>query len=162
MVDPLVMEREPRLVPRRSPRKRIADLDLSMVKQKLCLPKDQRGKGWTEEKAETTEKWYKRFLLLHLLYGDAAPCTEEIDEFWHTHILYTREYTRDCRDIFGSYMHHVPCNDLSDKDVLEDMQRATKETMARFKELWGELPPMPVSEDCWNNCSGQGSCCSKR
>lgn len=34
--------------------------------------------------------------------------THVVDIFWHTHILFTRKYFKDCEAIFGQYLHHEP------------------------------------------------------
>ena len=36
------------------------------------------------------------------------PPSEDIDEFWHYHILDTKKYHQDCFKIFGCYRHHNP------------------------------------------------------
>jgi hypothetical protein len=37
-----------------------------------------------------------------------VPWYEELDNLWHEHILDTRKYEIDCRNIFGSIIHHNP------------------------------------------------------
>jgi len=32
----------------------------------------------------------------------------EIDEFWHQHILNTRQYASDTQQIYSGFIHHVP------------------------------------------------------
>ena len=34
--------------------------------------------------------------------------THVVDIFWHTHILFTRKYFKDCEAVFGQYLHHEP------------------------------------------------------
>lgn len=33
---------------------------------------------------------------------------KEIDDMWHTFLLFTKDYMKFCRTYFGSYMHHNP------------------------------------------------------
>lgn len=71
--------------------KAIENLDLSKIKMKLMIS-SPKGQGWTQEKADITEKWYKRFLILHLRYPDAKKVPNApIDAFWHLHILVMRK-----------------------------------------------------------------------
>lgn len=66
---------------------------------------------WTLADAVYCCQLYKNFLLLlkkHI--PDPLVPTREIDEFWHNHILYTRNYLRDCLHIFGHYLHHEPAS----------------------------------------------------
>lgn len=64
----------------------ISTLNLGPIKFKLMDKED--GEGWTREQVDTTEKWYKRFLSLMVLYPEKiiAP-TKLVDKFWHYHIL---------------------------------------------------------------------------
>jgi len=66
--------------------------------------------GWTENQARTAASQYKNFLFLKKKYGSeySLPPSEDIDEFWHNHILHTQKYTRDCQIIFGDFLHHHP------------------------------------------------------
>lgn len=86
----------------------INDLDLSylvrkMTDQNYFLPR------WTEEDALLGLRLYKNFLILSRKYPEEifVP-SKEIDEFWHNHILATRQYHQDCEAIFGYYYHHDP------------------------------------------------------
>jgi hypothetical protein len=82
----------------------IDNLDLTNLKIKL-----QTQNGWTRDKSETAEMWYKRFLILRLKYPDVELVpNKEIDEIWHLHILDTKKYSNDCLDIFGTFFHHSP------------------------------------------------------
>lgn len=79
-------------------------LDLSPVFDQLV-----NRKGWTPERAAGTEYRYRCFY--YLLANDrqfrSVP-TEEIDEFWHQHILNTRKYAADCQQVAGRFLHHNP------------------------------------------------------
>ncbi|MHB8652235.1 MAG: hypothetical protein ACYC8S_03845 [Minisyncoccota bacterium] len=58
----------------------IATLDLGPIKFKLMDKED--GEGWTREQVEATEKWYKRFLSLMVLYPDKVIVpTKLVDKF---------------------------------------------------------------------------------
>jgi hypothetical protein len=81
-------------------------LDLSDIKMKLM---HKSGEGWSQEHADAVELEYRRFLYLAKKYPDqqTAP-TVDVDKFWHSHILDTRKYARDCQEIFGYFLHHFP------------------------------------------------------
>lgn len=86
----------------------IADLDFTAQKNKMMLPAPE-GKGWSKEQADIAEMWYKRYLHLLKKYPNQkfvpnAP----IDAFWHYHILDTRRYAEDCKNVFGKFLHHNP------------------------------------------------------
>jgi len=85
-------------------KKLIDELNLTPMIERVM-----KEKRWTRRMAEVAAQYYRNFLFLSKKYGDQdfGP-TEQIDEIWHAHILYTQEYHRDCEKIFGYYLHHQP------------------------------------------------------
>ena len=87
----------------------IRALDLESVK--LRVMDAELGEGWTREYADSIEAAYKNYLTMLVKYPDDAEdimLSEDVDEFWHTHILQTTKYARDCQDVFGNFLHHEP------------------------------------------------------
>lgn len=69
--------------------------------------------GWKRKAALQTCVYYRNFLFLNKKYRQQVhpnilPPSEDVDEFWHYHILDTKKYITDCEMIFGSYFHHYP------------------------------------------------------
>ena len=134
----------------------IEELDLSMIKFKLCIPVKQEGKGWTPEHADNCEKWYKRFLKLHVLCPNATIVpSRTIDEMWHAHILDTRKYHKDCESIFGCYLHHFPYFGLRGEEDAENLHKALASTKILFEEFFGESLD-GLSSLCDGGCAGGG------
>ncbi len=93
----------------------INNLDLTNIKIKLI------SKGFTKEQANITEMWYKRFLTLRVNYpGEKLVPNEAIDEMWHTHVLDTRKYAKDCELIFGEFVHHNPAYGNHDEKIVQN------------------------------------------
>src|SRR5215471_10691845 len=87
-------------------KRHIQNLNLTSVRMKLI-----EKMGWSSDQAHRVEGDYKRFLyaLAHKRPDDIlSPPTQEVDEFWHQHILDTRKYREDCETIFGHYVDHTP------------------------------------------------------
>ena len=89
------------------PRKRryIAALDLVPVREKVT-----KRNGWDEARARVLEAEYRDFLVL-LAENDGrtiSPWSDDLDLFWHEHILDTRRYAQDCDRIFGHLIQHDP------------------------------------------------------
>src|SRR3989344_2573103 len=103
--------------------RKIDELDLTMVKTKLCLPLEKEGKGWTSELANAAERWYKMYLKLCLIRGKGVVPTHLIDEMWHAHILDTRKYHADCQTIFGYYLHHFPYFGLRGEEDAKNLDK---------------------------------------
>jgi hypothetical protein len=84
-------------------------LDLEPIKLRVMDP--ELGEGWTREYAESIERAYRNYLTMLVKHPEDLEdivVSKEVDEFWHTHILYTMKYTEDCERVFGRYLHHNP------------------------------------------------------
>ena len=84
-------------------------LDLESVKLRVMDP--ELGEGWDREYADSIEVAYKNYLTMLVKYQDHAEdilLAEDVDEFWHTHILQTLKYAEDCQNVFGNFLHHEP------------------------------------------------------
>ena len=108
----------------------IQALDLEPVK--LRAMDAELGEGWTREHADSIEVAYKNYLTMLVKYPDHAEeimLSEDVDEFWHTHILQTRKYAQDCEKVFGNFLHHEPhvgevtAADLEKRNVLAETTR---------------------------------------
>ncbi len=87
---------------------RLASVDLTAVMAHVAT---DTGLGGTD--LARAELLYRQFLTLKARY----PATQMVppklvDEVWHAHITFTRQYFLDCDLLFGEYLHHSP--DLAD------------------------------------------------
>ena len=115
---------------------RVDKIDLKEVSKKLMLDSSAQ---WTLEAVKQAESLYRHFLVLHALYPneDLVP-TKQIDEFWHQHILDTRNYAQDCEFLFGRFLHHDPYFGINgDDDRLRNKQAVTW-TQALWQSTFGE------------------------
>jgi hypothetical protein len=88
----------------------IDELDFSRIKMKLM---HRRDGVIALRQVERAEEGYRQFLKLAAKYPDAPLVpSEEVDEFWHMHILDTQRYGADCERIFGYMIHHDPYSGL--------------------------------------------------
>lgn len=86
-------------------RLRILDhYDMSAVTKRI-----KRKQTLPEHLIEQSVAEFKRLMALCVLghRGIVVPC-EEVDEVWHTFILFTREYADFCQRVAGGYLHHSP------------------------------------------------------
>jgi hypothetical protein len=125
-----------RMVSLQAARDYLNALDLSYIIEAMCathypLPR------WTEVDAIHCCQLYKNFLfLLKKHHPVALVPTREIDEFWHNHILYTKQYFQDCEQVFGHYLHHEPASPGDNSQQLIDQFKLTK---ALYLEEFGEV-----------------------
>lgn len=75
---------------------RLQPWDLTRVRQYLA------GKRIVDsELVEPMEREYKRFLAITLAMppGENFPISADVDPFWHTHLLFTHDYTSMCHEV---------------------------------------------------------------
>jgi hypothetical protein len=115
----------------------ILALDLDPIKVKLMhVPS---GEGWSLEKTNAVEREYRRFLMLMKLYPDEATAPlEDVDTFWHYHILDTMKYAADCEEIFGFFLHHFPYVGMRGEEDLADLERAGDRMQELYEATFGE------------------------
>lgn len=114
----------------------IDSIDFSMVINKIV-----KTKGWKKADVLKICEYYKHFLFLNKKYSgenEALPPSLEIDEFWHTHILDTKKYHKDCEKIFGHYMHHYPYFGIDGETTTRDLDNAFEKTQELHYKEYGD------------------------
>lgn len=116
----------------------IYSMDFSMIIDKMV------SQGWPRSVVQNLSFIYRNFLYLNRKYLNTKkklPPSEEIDEFWHNHILDTSKYRIDCQNIFGFYFDHYPYFGMDNTSNLVDLASAFYETQELYLEEFGvELP----------------------
>jgi hypothetical protein len=131
---------------------KIDKLDLEPIKFKLMNRHSEHS--LTLDQCDDIEKLYKMFLkLCHLYPSSGIVPTEQIDGFWHMHILDTTKYLEDCQNVFGYFLHHYPYLGLrgaNDEIVLE---KSFEQTRALFEEHFGvKLCESDDAASCRDDC----------
>lgn len=68
-----------------------------------------RENGWTLAHAERLIDEYRRFCFLAVTAGHEVTPSDAVDQVWHLHLTYTRDYwDRFCPDVLGRALHHGP------------------------------------------------------
>jgi uncharacterized membrane protein YgcG len=87
-----------------------SELDLESVREAMV-----EKHHWDFDRAMAAEREYSRFLtLLQLRPGFMlvpwldSEGRDDLDQFWHQHILDTAKYAADCKALFGRMIHHNP------------------------------------------------------
>lgn len=104
-------------------------IDFSMNIKKMV-----EHQGWLKGEAEAACRLYRNFLFINKKYGDqytSLPPSEDIDEFWHNHILDTQKYRKDCEIIFGRYLNHYPYFGIDGNTTSKNVELAF-ETMQKL------------------------------
>jgi hypothetical protein len=118
----------------------IQAMDLTMIKFKATRKED--GYGWSDEYADAMELAYKRYLILHAKYPEMTLAPEQdIDRFWHMHILDTRKYAADCEATFGRFLHHFPYLGLRGEEDAKALDNAFDKMQELYLKEFGEKMP---------------------
>ena len=86
---------------------------------------------------------YKRFIFLCSISPTGASPSEVVDEVWHLHLTYTRNYWNEfCRQTIGKEIHHHPSKGGASEK--ERFQNWYKETIELYRDVFGESPPIDI------------------
>ena len=116
-------------------RKKPSELDLQSVRDAMI-----EKHGWTEDRADAAQLEYVRFLTLlqtkpgfMLIPWLDASGRDDLDQFWHQHILDTEKYAADCKALFGRMIHHNPNvlrGSREEKDAVQKTRRLYTRTFS--------------------------------
>lgn len=103
-----------------------------------------RENGWSHCYAERVIFEYKRFLLMTQYAGHPVTPSEEVDQAWHLHMVYTRSYWEKlCVGVLGKPLHHEPT--VGGVDEGAKFRRQYERTLQIYERLFGE----PAPPDVW-------------
>jgi hypothetical protein len=136
--DPRVVELPRRIEDLEEVRRYVEAIDFTMMKKKM-ESKEHGGLGWSRRRLDYAERLYKNWLFLQRKHeGVSMPPSEDIDAFWHWHILDTRAYHRDTAAIFGYYVHHFPYFGMRGEGDFQDLLDAWERTQELYLAEFGE------------------------
>jgi hypothetical protein len=109
------------------------ELELNSIRDALI-----EKQGWSLKRAESARVEYVRFLTLlqrrpgfMLIPWPNKEGQDDLDQFWHQHILDTAKYAADCNALFGRMIHHNPHvvrGSGDERDAIEKTQRLYSRT----------------------------------
>lgn len=102
-----------------------------------------RENGWSLGFARRVTEEYRRFIYLAACAGHPVTPSDEVDQAWHLHLVYTRSYWDDlCRDVLGKPLHHGPTEGRKrEADKFTDWYART---LASYRSEFGEDPPRDI------------------
>ena len=100
-----------------------------------------RENGWSVQYALRTILEYKRFIYLICVADHPLTPSDQVDQVWHLHLLYTQSYWEDfCKETLGRQIHHGPTKGgESEKAKFHNWYEETKKLY--LKEFEEEPPP---------------------
>ena len=102
----------------------------------IRLARDHR---WSDDFARGAVMEYRRFCFLAMVSAVAVTPSEEIDEVWHLHLTYSRDYWDSwCREVLRKPLHHDPTSGSADDRAAHCTQYA--ETLHLYERYFGPPP----------------------
>lgn len=107
-----------------------------------------RENGWSAGHAEAVMAEYRRFLFLAMTAGHMVVPSDAVDQAWHLHLTYSRDYwDRLCGEVLKTPLHHGPTRGGMEEGVHFFAHYA--ETLASYERLFGALPPETIWPSGW-------------
>lgn len=102
-----------------------------------------RENGWSLAYSLRAVEEYKRFLLLICLAEHPLTPSDQVDQVWHLHLLYTRSYWEDlCLHTLGRSIHHGPTKGGPQQQTqFTDWYARTKQL---YQGTFGHAPPPDI------------------
>jgi uncharacterized protein (TIGR04222 family) len=90
--------------------------------------------GWSTEYTRRVIAEYKRFAFLYAAAGHPVSPSEDVDQAWHLHMLYSENYWDEfCGKTLGRPLHHQPNQGMSGQGAkFEDWYAATLSSYVRL------------------------------
>jgi hypothetical protein len=89
---------------------------------------------------------YKKFLFLACTADHVVTPSEQVDEAWHLHLIYTKSYWEDlCPNILERPLHHDPTEGGEDRQ--EYFRDCYTKTLVAYECAFGEMPPADIWPD---------------
>ena len=102
-----------------------------------------RENRWSRYYASRVIGEYKRFCYLAMRAGHGVTPSEEVDQAWHLHLLYTRSYWSGfCAGVLGRPLHHGPTRGGVEEDT--KFRDWYAKTLSSYRRLFGVLPPVDI------------------
>lgn len=118
----------------------IANFDLTRVRARLL-----REGELDADTLDTAILEFRRYLGLHVTEPrPLAMFSKEVDEVWHTCVLFTRLYAQLCIEAFGHFLHHEPSDEPEPEPEAEWAAFADAYT-ALYDEPPGAIWSQPIS-----------------
>jgi len=102
-----------------------------------------RENGWSLGYSLRTIFEYKKFMFLIIVTGEPMTPSDQVDQVWHLHLIYTRSYWEDfCQNILGTKIHHGPTKGGNQEKLkYRELYEGTKK---KYLELFEKEPPADI------------------
>lgn len=126
---------------------KIQDFQLDDPKAKLTFSQRlARENAWSLKYTQEVIEEYKKFMFLLCVCAHPVTPSDQIDQVWHLHLIYTQNYWEDfCDGVLGKKVHHGPTKGgLQENKKYTNLYELTQEAYHKYfeamppKEIWWE------------------------
>ena len=98
-----------------------------------------RANGWSRPFALGAIEEYRKFVFLALVADHPVTPSDQVDQVWHLHLLFSDAYWNDfCPRVLGRPLHHHPTKGgQEERDRFHGLYRAT---ISSYRQHFGEPP----------------------
>lgn len=110
--------------------------------------------GYSDADMVLLEKELKRFLSMCIILDSdyLGIYSKDVDNLWHTFILFTKEYAEFGQNYAGRFVHHAPeINDHKTPDEIAKSREGFRDFIKKYKQLFGEDAHNIWFLDIYNN-----------
>jgi len=101
-----------------------------------------RENGWAKDYARRVIEEYRRFAFLAMTAGHEVTPSDEVDQAWHLHMTYTRQYWGAFADALGAPLHHNPTRGGAAQRAKFFAQY--ERTLSAYETAFGEAAPADI------------------
>jgi hypothetical protein len=102
-----------------------------------------RENRWPKAYAARAIEEYRRFMYLAVVAGHPVTPSDQVDQVWHLHLLYTRSYwDAFCGGVLGRPIHHGPTRGGRQEGV--KFHAWYERTLESYARIFGEPPPADI------------------
>ncbi|HLO55586.1 MAG TPA: hypothetical protein VK169_14940 [Saprospiraceae bacterium] len=102
-----------------------------------------RENGWTFSYSVRTIEEYKKFIFLLCNSNKQLTPSDQVDQVWHLHLLYTKSYWKElCEKTIQREIHHGSTKGgQKEKEKYNNFYEDTKKT---YREIFQSEPPIDI------------------
>lgn len=98
-----------------------------------------RENDWSPRYAQRAIEEYRRFMFLAIVAGHPVTPSDQVDQVWHLHLLYSRLYwNKFCAEVLRHDLHHQPT--VGGPEEGRKFVRWYERTLASYRRYFGEPP----------------------
>jgi hypothetical protein len=105
-----------------------------------------RENAWSHEFAVRSIEEYKKFMFLLCIEGESLTPSDEVDQVWHLHLLYTESYWDTfCSNILSKKVHHGPTK--GGEAEYNKYRELYQKTLLAYFRAFNQHPPRDIWPD---------------